>query len=225
MTPYFKNLLLAVPFTVLSIIPFILLEGALGVSMKLHLIALGAFGWWLALILRVPVILAAKGLASNKGRRLVILSSGPAEETVRLVLLLTIGLTVENGYLIGLGWAGVEIIYSIVQGLGIGVLQQKTDKKAEEAKAMLRTIGMDKTMDPTAPFWGIVERLSANAMHISFSLLLAASPYLILLTAPLHSFMNVLITRLVKRSLAIAEMSVLVLSATVFLVTLLLTLD
>lgn len=216
LTPYFRSLLLATPLTILTLVPFIALAGVLDIEISLRYAAFGALGWWVALLLRAPVALLASRLGQQKGQSVIVMASGPAEEIVRCALLLTIGLTVENGYAVGLGWAAIEVVYALVQGAAMGALEQKTDQKAEEAKAMLRTMGMDKAMTPTAPYWGALERVSANALHISFSLLLVVSPYLVLLTAPLHSCLNILITRLLKRSMARAELVMLGLAAVLF---------
>lgn len=202
---YTRNLLLAIPLTVLSLAPFAWIARATELNLDLKLIGLGALGWWIALLLRLPVMLSAKNLPQQKGRTLVTLISGPAEEIVRLVLLLILGLTFKNAYLIGLGWATIEVVYSIVQGFGMAALQQKTDAKAMEAKELMKTMGMEEALKPSAPFWGIVERVGANALHISLGLVLIISPWLALATIPLHSAVNYLFTLGLKRSLALTE--------------------
>ncbi len=218
---YIKSLIVALPFTILTIVPFLLIARKLDIPLDLKLILLGAAGWWLALLLRLPVMLLAGKPPQEKSRTCIILSSGPLEEATRLIILVVIGLTIENGYMIGIGWAAIEIIYALVQGAGMGVLASKTDKKSMEAKKLIKSMGMDKTMQPNAPYWGIVERLSANALHLAFSMMLVISPYLFVLSAPLHSYLNLSMTKIMKTSLAKAELIFLVISLILFILSLL----
>ncbi len=204
-TLYIRNLIVAVPLVVATLLPFVFLAGKLNISLEWRLVGFGALGWWLALLARGPVILLARKLTADKARTLVVSVSGPSEELVRLALLFILGLNIDNAYALGLGWAAVEIVYSLLQSFALGALAQRTDKKAKQAKALLEQQGMLKSMEPTAPFWGIVERLSANAIHVGLSLLLVFSPWLVVVTAPLHSTLNLLVTRLFKHSMAIAE--------------------
>jgi uncharacterized membrane protein YhfC len=53
---------------------------------------------------------------------------------------------------------------------------------------------------PATVYGGIFERVSATALHIGFTLLLAYHPVLILITLPLHSLVNVGAINLTKRS-------------------------
>ncbi|MBL8159036.1 hypothetical protein JNJ66_01120 [Candidatus Saccharibacteria bacterium] len=219
---HLKHILLATPFVLITIAPFIAIANWLTISLDPKLVALGALGWWIALLLRAPVMLLARRLPQQKASRLVVLASGSAEEIIRLILLLILGLTTQNAYSVGLGWAAIEILYSLVQGFGMAVLAQKRDAKALEAKKLLKAMGMERAMQPSAVYWGIVERLGANALHISFALLLVVSPYLVLATATLHSLANFGITKLMKRSLAAAELLFLGLGAGLFLAALVL---
>ena len=84
----------------------------------------------------------------------------------------------------------------------------------------LRMQGMDQALQANAVFWGIAERLSANAIHLAMSLLLLASPWLLLLAAPLHSAINLCFMRFLKRSLPAAQMVLLVLAALLLLASL-----
>jgi hypothetical protein len=123
------------------------------------------------------------------------------------VILLLLGITFKNAYLVGLGWAAIEVVYSLLQGFGMATLQQKTDAKAMEAKALMKAIGMEEALKPSAPFWGILERVGANALHISLGLVLVISPWLAIATIPLHSAVNYLFTQTIKRSLALTEIA------------------
>ena len=57
----------------------------------------------------------------------------------------------------------------------------------------------------SGPFWGIFERLSASAIHIGFTLIVAAMPVLVVLTIPVHSAINLLAFRLVSRSVGATQ--------------------
>lgn len=221
-TPYIRNSLIATPLVGATLLPFVFLAAELGIVFSWRLVGLGALGWWLALLARGPVILLARKLPTERARTLIIGASGPAEELVRVGLLVLIGRGLDSAYMLGLGWAVIEIVYSLIQGFALGALAQKTDKKAREAKALLEQQGMHKSLEPAAPYWGIVERLSANATHIGFSLLLVVSPWLVVVTAPLHSSLNLMMTRLFKRSMALAEVAFLAVSTALFGVSLLL---
>jgi hypothetical protein len=212
-TNYLRNILIAAPFYVATLVPFIALAQYLQVNIQLGYVFLGALGWWIALILRLPAILAAKVIHDKESvQKITIGASGPTEELVRLALLVILGLTTENALSVCIGWAAIEIVYSLIQNVAMGVLDQKTDEKAMEAKEMLRQQGMEKSLEPSAPYWGILERLSANALHISFGLLLVVNPLLIAITAPLHSAFNFVVINLVKKSLAKAEIILAILS-------------
>jgi len=202
-TTYIRNILFASPFYFLSIVPYLKLAKALDIEINLSYALLGALGWWLALLLRLPFILYAKSkmLDNKHSNKLIVSVSGPAEESIRLIILLIIGVVTRNAYSVGLGWGGIEIIYGLIHITGIGVLQQKNDPKAQEAKALLKQMGLDKSFDPNTPYWGAVERVSANAIHIGFSLILVFTPFMIIVTAPLHSFLNFNVLRMNKKSI------------------------
>lgn len=202
---YLKNTIIALPFCLLTIVPFLLLAHQLDVSIKPGYIALGALGWWAALMLRMPVILLLTKSKSKFTREITVGISGPAEELVRLILLLILGLTTQNALSVGIGWALIEIIYSAIQGVAIGVLKSKNDAKSKQALKLIAQKDMNKALVPTAPFWGIIERFSANALHMSFALLLVVSPWLVFITMPIHSACNYLIMKVMKSSLARAE--------------------
>lgn len=207
-TPYIRNTILAVPFYVLTLVPFwLLLSDHLEVDVRVSYVLLGALGWWFAFLLRLPVIALTKAMKmpDRIAQRIIVAESGPAEELTRLALLLILGITTQNALSVGIGWAAIEVIYAIIQGFAMGVLDQKTDPKAMEAKTLLKQQGMDKSMAPSAPLWGVIERVSANALHISFSLLLVASPLFVILTTPLHSAFNFVALALYKKSAPLAQ--------------------
>jgi hypothetical protein len=176
-------------------------------------------GWWIALLLRTPVILYLKYKKTNleTSSNLMISFSGPTEEITRLVLLSLIGFNIPNAYSIGLGWGMIEIIYGIIQIIGIGTLEQKTDAKALEAKAFMKQMGMDKTLASSTPFWGALERFSAIAIHIGFSLLLIRSPYIVIFTIPLHNLANFFVVKMNAKSIQKSQLVLLIIGCIILL--------
>ncbi len=219
LTPYLRNILWATPLYFLSPIPFFLLAYALDINIDSSSVLLGALGWWIALLLRAPVILfvKSKNFEAEKSNKLVVGFSGPTEEITRLVLLLLIGLNFSTAYSVGLGWAMIEVIYGLIQIIGLGVLDQKTDEKAVEAKQLMKQLGMDKTLAPSTPFWGALERLTAAALHIGFSLLLVFSSYTVIIAIPLHSFINFLVVKMNKTSIRRSQLTFLVIGSVILL--------
>ena len=218
-TPYIRNIILALPLYILSIVPFIALAIVLDIEIDTGYVLLGALGWWLALLLRLPLILYSKTkkLDFNVSNKLIIGASGPTEEITRLVLLATIGITAGNADSVGIGWASIEVIYGLVQIIGMGILQQKNDKEAKEAKSLMKQMGMEKSLEPSTPFWGALERVSAGAIHIGLSLMLVLSPLIVLITIPLHSFVNFSVVRMNKQSIIKSQLSILLLGIIILL--------
>ncbi len=214
-----KNSIIATPLYLLSIVPFVFIASWLEIDISMGHVLLGALGWWVALLLRLPFILFIQKRINDQevASKYVVGISGPAEEFVRMLVLLVIGLTVDNGYSIGLGWAAIEVLYGLVQLFGIASLNQKTDKKSLEAKEMLAKMGMDKSFESSTPFWGALERVSATAVHISFGLVLVPNPLFILCTIPLHSLLNFMVLKLNKNSVMLSQLAFLLVSLPVFL--------
>lgn len=196
----------------------------LGVELSGLVILFGALGWWLALLLRIPFMLAlSKLVRSDRLQTHVASLSGFAEESVRLVILLLIGLNTSHAYSLGLGWAGIEVIYALVQALLMARLMTRSDSKSEQAKAFLRSQGLDKTLTPSGPYLGILERFSAGLGHLAFSLLLSWTPWAILATAPYHSLWNLFLLRLLRTSLVLAELVLAAIALATFVAALILT--
>jgi hypothetical protein len=218
-TPFIRNVILASPLYLLAIVPFVLIAHYVEITVDSTHVLLGAFGWWIAFIIRLPVIflIQKKKIHLRKASKITIGISGPAEEITRLLLLLIVGLTAPNAYSVGLGWAMIEIIYGLVQITGLGILEKKSDPQAEEAKSVMKKMGMDKTLEPSTPFWGALERVSSSALHIGLSLLLVSSPYLILVTIPLHSFTNFFVVKMNQQSIRHSQIGLLVLGCMMFI--------
>lgn len=215
----FTNSIIATPLYLLSIVPFVFIASWLEIDISMGYVLLGALGWWVALLLRLPfILLIQKCINKQKDvSKYIVALSGPAEESVRLVLLLIIGLTIDNGYSLGFGWAAIEVLYGLVQLFGIVSLNQKTDKKSLEAKEMIAKMGMDKTFENSTPFWGALERFSAAAIHISSAVLLVVNPLFIICTAPLHSAVNFMVLKINKGSIMISQLMFLLISLPLFL--------
>lgn len=225
LTPFLRNILWATPLYLLVPIPFFIIAQYLNIVLDYKYVLFGAIGWWLALVLRVPLILFIKNkkMDLSTSSKITIGLSGPTEETVRLILLILLGFSTPNAYSVGLGWAMIEILYGLIQIIGLGVLDSKTDAKAEEAKAIMKQMGMDKTLESSTPFWGALERVSASAIHIGFSVLLIFSPYLIIATIPLHSFINFFVVNMNKISISKSQLGLLIIGCAVFILSLVLT--
>jgi hypothetical protein len=184
-----RALLLSVPLVLAVPIAYgVAFANAGHPPMLLPLLA-GAAGWLLALVLRAPVGLVGMKLASSPARaqRWVVASSGPLEEAARLAALLLVGRDLGTALWIGLGWAAIEVLYAIANGFAVAALAERTDPEAERARAMLPPAALTAS----GPLWGVVERVWASALHIGFTLVLAAVPVAVLLTAPVHTMVNV----------------------------------
>jgi hypothetical protein len=163
----------------------------------------GALGWLVALVLRQPVGLVGTRLPATMAERLVVFSSGPLEEGVRVAALFWAGRDFTTALSLGFGWAMIEVVYVMQTCLVIAGLVKKTDEKSQQALTVLKERGM-LSESPNA--WGAVERLFASALHVGNTLLLAVNPWLALVTAPVHSAANWVISRMVARSVAKAEL-------------------
>jgi len=203
--PLKRNLMISIPLIIATLIPYLLLARVLEVEFNWAVFGLGALGWWVALVFRLPVILLMRKKGPEGASTPIIAASGPAEELVRLGFLFWLGFNLDVAFILGLGWAAIEILYAIVQGVALTNLASRTDEKAMQAKELLSQ-QMSSALDSNTPFWGIVERLSANGLHLAFSLLLLVSPWVVMITAPLHSAINLMFTGQAKQSLARAQL-------------------
>jgi hypothetical protein len=194
-----RNLLWAALPTALVPAAIGLVMVALGADLALGPFVAGSLGWLLALALRAPVAVVANRLLPDDRRRVglvVAAASGPLEEIVRLGVVLLVGSTLGNALSIGLGWASIEVVYGFVNGVALLALAGRTDPEAEQARALLP---LADVLSPAAPFWGILERAWASLLHVSFTLLLAAQPLLVVVTIALHSATNLAAITLGRR--------------------------
>lgn len=167
---------------------------ALGIRLEIGALVAGAVGWVIALALRAPVAIGTMRTTNDRTRTQmwVTASSGPLEEGVRLVVLLIVGRDLSQAASVGLGWAAVEVVYSLVNGLAMLALLGRDDPEAEQARALMP---LQAALEPSAPWWGLVERTWASLLHIGFTLIVAAQPVLVILTAVVHSATNLALLR------------------------------
>jgi hypothetical protein len=209
----------------LAVLPAPLLVGAILLALvgppPIVPLLLGAAGWMLALVLRQTVALIASRTTTPKRTATIVgWFSGPAEELVRLGLVLAVLGTVDDAAWAGFGWATIEVLLVVVNGLVIASLITRDDPKSVEARELLTAQGMLGTQHAV---WGLLERVSATALHLGFTLMLFASAWLVLVTLPLHSVINMLMARFAKSHLAVAELVLTVVGATVLAVGIVLT--
>lgn len=201
-------------FVLIPVIIGVLFQGA-GIPLVWRGLGLGAIGWMVALVLRAPVgLLATKLYKKETANLLVVGSSGPLEELIRLGLLLVTATGFSWSASVGQGWAGIEVLYAILNGLVVQSLLGRTDEKAMQAKAMLASQGMLGH----SPVWGFAERISASAYHIGATFLIASSPWFVLILIPFHSALNLGTLKILKKSIALAEGFIALLGLLVFIV-------
>jgi hypothetical protein len=78
-----------------------------GFPMHWAAFGIGAFGWWIAYLLRIPITLALKRSSPNEQPTAIVYFSGPLEEGVRLAVLLITGMSMHWALSIGQGWAAL----------------------------------------------------------------------------------------------------------------------
>lgn len=184
-----RSLLASIPFLLAVPIAYGVAVGLAGYPIEVGPLLAGAAGWIVALVLRAPVGLAGVRITGSpeRAQRWVVASSGPLEESVRLAVLLLAGRDLATALWIGIGWAAIEVVYAIGNGFALAALADRTDPEAERARAMLPPAALADA----GPWWGVVERAWASAIHIGFTLVLAAVPPLVIVTAAAHSAVNV----------------------------------
>lgn len=191
---YRRTLVRAAPFAVAAPIVIGVILIALGARLEALWLAAGAAGWLAALILRAPVAVAAMRLTGGPepAQPWITAASGPLEELVRLGLVLFAGQTLDRALSIGLGWAAIEVVYAIVNGIAMLALIGRTDAEAQQMRAMIPVKG---ALEPSALWWGAFERWWASVLHIAFTVIVAARPALVLFTIVAHSATNLVLLR------------------------------
>jgi hypothetical protein len=174
----------------------------------------GGIGWTLALSLRAPVAIIIRYRLRRKryAHGLLVASSGPLEESIRLIAIWISGTTVDTAISLGFGWASAEMLYVILNTIGL-IRVRRSQRKAhlgeqQLGQGLLTRMGL---------MLGIIERLSATTFHLGASLMLAVSPLLVIATTPIHSSLNLLALCLARRSLVTTEFIIAILSALVLM--------
>lgn len=195
--------LFVLPFYFLIPLLFGLIFNHFGVTFGWKGFGMGALGWVIALFLRGPVSAIALKKASKERARLIVTSaSGPLEELTRLVLLLLTASSYSWAASVGQGWAGVEVVFTVINVVVLLSLINREDEKAKQAVEIL--ISQGKLGHH--PAWGLVERVFASAYHIGATLIIAAIPWLVLILIPFHSFFNIYTEKILeKKSVVYAE--------------------
>jgi hypothetical protein len=186
---YRRNLAAAALPTLAVPIAIGLVMLGLGLELETGSVLAGAVGWMVALILRAPVAIAAMRATEDRERAQpwITGSSGPLEELVRLAVVLVVGRDLSTAAAVGLGWAAIEVVYSLVNGVAMLALLGRDDPEAEQARALMP---IPAALEPSAPWWGVLERAWASLMHIGFTLIVAAHPVLVIVTMIAHSATN-----------------------------------
>jgi hypothetical protein len=179
------------------------------------LAGLGAAGWIVALVLRAPVALLAKWLASPERTGAIMgWASGPAEELVRVGMVLLFVHTAADATWAGFGWGGIEVVFTAINGIAIAALLTRDGPKAQKVQAVMRE---RDAMTTCGWGWAALERCSAMALHLGFTLLLFAQPWLVLVTHVVHSLTNMAAVHFVKRSVMLTELALLAISFAILL--------
>jgi hypothetical protein len=174
-------------------------------------LGLGALGWWVAILLRVPLGPVASRLGRRRGQLLVVGASGPLEELVRLAACAVAGRSLAPALAVGLGWGAIEIAFALVNAFVLLTALRRDDEHAHQMWRELIESGIP--LD-ASPLYGALERVSATALHVGFTLLVAASPWLVLITIPVHSGVNLLALRYARRLIA-AQLALLAVASVV----------
>lgn len=203
---FLHHLLFCTPLLLIVPVIYLVAFNALGQgSLPVRSFILGIVGWSVALVLRGPLLVLTVRLTHNLKEQVVAAMAGPVEESVRLVAVLFLQANFATAISLGLGWASIEVLYALVSGFSTVMILSKGGVGAWQLKK--RFLDTGQTV-PVTVYSGIVERLSATALHIGFTLLLAYHPLLILITLPVHSLVNVSALKLNNHSALATQMLV-----------------
>lgn len=197
----------------------VVLAGALA-PIRAGAAALGAAGWLVSVALRAP---AGAFVSSRMPKRaaatltLPALISGPAEELIRLLLVL-FGVHGFGSLLwAGFGWGTIEVVSTLVTAVGVRRLLLDPSERAAEARRGMVSIGWLQYAQSLVPVLGAVERAAVSLLQIGFTLLVGWNRWLVLVTMPAHSALNLRAVHLIKRrSVILMETIVVVVGAVAF---------
>lgn len=203
-----RNTMLATPVALLAPVGFALVLSWLGAELAWSTLGFGALGWVGALMLRAPLaaILSQVLRDDERVKTIIVGSSGPLEEGVRVVLLLLVGRSFSDAAAIGIGWAAVEVVYTTLTGFLTLSLVRRTDPEAMHARQMLEAQGMIRE---TGPWLGVVERIGATALHLGFTFIEAWSLWAAIGTALVHSATNLSLIRTFRANPLATELALL----------------
>ena len=178
---------------------FVALALLLRLEASLPMLGVGAGGWCLALAIRVPAIFAL----GRMGRAAVgVWLSGPAEELVRLAMVLGFAHSADEAYWLGLGWGLAEVPYHVLESAVLWRLQQGAPAQGQ---ASLVDAAVAELAASPWSWWRSLERYSATALHVGFTLAMELSAWAALVLVPAHSLLNQAFLWGAGRSVAAAE--------------------
>jgi hypothetical protein len=141
--------------------------------------ALGAAGWLVSVALRGP----AGALASSRMPKQAVptltlpaLLSGPAEELIRLLLVLVGVHGFASLLWAGFGWGTVEVASTLVTAVGVRRLLLDPSDKAAEARRGMVSMGWLQYVQSLVPVLGAVERAAVSLLQIGFTRCWAGIP-------------------------------------------------
>ena len=209
------HLLFCTPLLLLVPLVYLLAFNSLGQG-RLQVLPffIGVLGWSVALLLRGPLAVLTVRLSHDLREKVVAAMAGPAEESMRLAAIVFLQVNFAGAISLGLGWATIEVIYTLISGFSTVMILSQDGVGAWQLRKRFEDSGLTV---PATVYSGIVERISATALHIGFTLLIAYHPLLILITLPLHSLVNVGAITLMNRSALATQMLVAFFGITVLL--------
>lgn len=212
-----RNTLIATPVTLLVPVAFAVVLTWLGADLAWSSLGFGALGWFGALMLRGPLaaVLSQTMRDEERVKTIIVSSSGPIEEGVRLLILILVGRSFSDAAAIGVGWAAIEVVYTIITGFLTLSLLRRTDPEAMQARQLLEAQGMIRE---TGPWLGIVERVGATALHIGFTFIVAWRLVAVIGTAIAHSAANLSLIRSFRKNPVATEFALLAGGLVVFAV-------
>ena len=208
-----RHFYLAIPLYILVPVGYALGFRYAGIPVHWASFGFGTAGWMIALMLRAPIALLLKKTSKERAATIIGAASGPLEEGVRLAVLLFAGLSFQSAASIGQGWAAVEVLFTVVNGVVLAIMLVRTDEKSMQVKEVLENSGNLNQ----SPLLGVSERIFASAFHIGSTLLIAHNLWMVAVLIPAHSVFNLLTVRLVKKSAIGAEVFVAACGLTAFL--------
>jgi hypothetical protein len=175
-----------------------ILAVVLGVS-EAGAVLLGVLGWLVALAARLPVLASAGRLHAIRRRDTIIaVTSGITDEVVRLALVLVVVGGTASALWAGFGWALAGLVFADATRLA-----QFRWPLGRQAAEQLRAQG---GFTSTHPAHGGVRAVTATSLHLGTTLLLAAGPWWLLVTASAHAVVNVAFARWARRRLVPVEL-------------------